>query len=80
MGFCSSLGADFIDYIVTDEIASPPQCVDRFYTEKAIFMPNNYFVTDYKQSSPYCLGDESLRPTRKQYGLPEDKFIFANFN
>lgn len=59
MGFCSSIGADFIDYIVTDEIASPAECVKRFYTEKAIFMPNNYFVTDYKQSSLYCLLDDS---------------------
>jgi protein O-GlcNAc transferase len=24
MGFCGSIGADFIDYIITDEIVSPP--------------------------------------------------------
>jgi protein O-GlcNAc transferase len=25
MGFCGSIGADYIDYILTDEIASPPE-------------------------------------------------------
>ena len=48
MGFCSSMGADFIDYIVTDPIASPPTTIDRLYTEKVIYMPNSYFVNDYK--------------------------------
>jgi len=50
MGFCSSMGADYIDYIVTDRIATPPSAVDRIYTEKVIYMPNSYFVNDYKQS------------------------------
>jgi protein O-GlcNAc transferase len=51
MGFCGSMGADFIDYIVTDEISSPPSVIDKIYSEKAIYMPNSYFVTDYLQSS-----------------------------
>ncbi len=45
------MGADFIDYIVTDEISSPPSVIDKIYSEKAIYMPNSYFVTDYLQSS-----------------------------
>ena len=55
MGFCGSMGADYIDYIITDEVTSPPDCMSRFYCEKAIYMPNSYFVNDYKQASPYCL-------------------------
>jgi protein O-GlcNAc transferase len=51
MGFCGSIGADFIDYIVTDEISSPPEIIDKIYCEKAIYMPNSYFVSDYMQSS-----------------------------
>ena len=42
------MGADYIDYIVTDEISSPPYCLDKIYTEKAIYMPYTYFATDYK--------------------------------
>lgn len=80
MGFCGSMGADFIDYIVTDEISSPPHIVDSIYSEKAIYMPHSYFVTDYMQSSQYSLLSPTKRSTRTYYGLPEDKFIFANFN
>ena len=47
MGFCGTTGADYIDYIVTDEIASPRQIVDQYYSEKAIYLPNSYFLNDY---------------------------------
>ena len=53
MGFCGSTGADYIDYIVTDEFASPPSVVDSYYSEEAIYMPNSYFLNDYKQTSRY---------------------------
>ena len=42
------MGADFIDYLVTDEIASPPDCLDRLYSEKVIYMPHSYYANDYK--------------------------------
>jgi protein O-GlcNAc transferase len=47
MGFCGSTGASYIDYIVTDEIASPLPTVQKYYTEKAIYMPHSYFLNDY---------------------------------
>jgi protein O-GlcNAc transferase len=78
MGFCGSIGADYIDYIITDEVSSPPEWIDRIYSEKAIYMPHSYFVNDYAQSSLYVFN--SQRSNRRMYGLPEDKFIFANFN
>ena len=74
------MGADYIDYLVTDRIASPPDTLDKLYSEKVIYMPHSYFANDYKQSCRYVLEHESKRPTRKQYGLPENKFIFGNFN
>ena len=55
MGFCSSMGADYIDYLITDEIASPKHTLDSLYTEKVIYMPFSYFVNDYKQSCKYVL-------------------------
>jgi protein O-GlcNAc transferase len=48
MGFCGSMGADFIDYIVTDEIASPVESLDKIYSEKVIYMPFSYYANDYK--------------------------------
>ena len=80
MGFCGTTGADYIDYIVTDQIASPPKILDLYYSEKAIYMPNSYFLNDYKQSSLQVFDPIESRPKRCDYGLPEDKFIFANFN
>ena len=80
MGFCSSMGADYIDYIVTDRIASPSQTLDQLYTEKVIYMPHSYFVNDYANSCQYVFEPDNMRPTRSSQGLPEDKFIFANFN
>ena len=63
MGFCSSMGADYIDYLVTDRISSPEDMLDKLYSEKVIYMPNSYFANDYKQSCCYVL--EPGRPTRK---------------
>ena len=80
MGFCSSMGADYIDYIVTDRIASPPETLDRLYTEKAIYMPNSYFLNDYANSCRFVFDPDHLRPNRRSQGLPEDKFIFANWD
>lgn len=78
MGFCGTTGADYIDYIITDKIATPPVVIDKFYSEKGIFMPDTYFLNDYNQTSRQVF--DEVRPQRRDYGLPEDKFIFANFN
>jgi len=44
------MGADYINYLVTDKIASPPAVLPKIYTEKVIYMPHSYFANDYKQS------------------------------
>lgn len=64
MGFCGSMGADYIDYIITDEISSPPEWIDRIYSEKAIYMPHSYFANDYQQSSRYVFLPETQRSKR----------------
>lgn len=62
MGFCGTTGADYIDYLVTDKIASPPDIMDKYYSEKAIFMPNSYYLNDYQQTSQYVFDPVELRP------------------
>jgi protein O-GlcNAc transferase len=47
MGFCGTTGADYIDYIITDEVASPVPVLNQYYSEKAIYMPDSYFLNDY---------------------------------
>ena len=57
------MATDFMDYIITDKIVSPPEEIDSLYTEKAIYMPHSYFVNDHKQTSQYVL-DNQVLPSR----------------
>uniref|UniRef100_A0A0D9VG28 Probable UDP-N-acetylglucosamine--peptide N-acetylglucosaminyltransferase SPINDLY n=1 Tax=Leersia perrieri TaxID=77586 RepID=A0A0D9VG28_9ORYZ len=78
MGFPGTTGAAYIDYLVTDEFVSPT-CYAHIYSEKLVHLPHCYFVNDYKQKNRDCL-DPVCPHKRSDYGLPEDKFIFACFN
>ncbi|KAI9914899.1 hypothetical protein PsorP6_007576 [Peronosclerospora sorghi] len=78
MGFCGTLGADYIHYMVGDAVVVPPE-YRRYFTEKQINMPHSYFVNDHKQSARDVLETDKC-PKRKDYGVPEDKFVFCNFN
>ncbi|KAK8520144.1 hypothetical protein V6N13_031391 [Hibiscus sabdariffa] len=78
MGFPGTTGADYIDYLVTDEFVSPLRYA-HIYSEKLVHLPHCYFVNDYKQKNRDVL-DPTCQHKRSDYGLPEDKFIFACFN
>ncbi|KAF8014159.1 hypothetical protein BT93_H0104 [Corymbia citriodora subsp. variegata] len=78
MGFPGTTGASYIHYLVTDEFVSPLR-FSHIYSEKLVHLPHCYFVNDYKQKNREVL-DSSCHPKRSDYGLPEDKFIFACFN
>ncbi|KAG8649817.1 probable UDP-N-acetylglucosamine--peptide N-acetylglucosaminyltransferase SEC [Manihot esculenta] len=78
MGFPGTTGATYIDYLVTDEFVSPIR-YSHIYSEKLVHMPHCYFVNDYKQKNLDVL-DPTCQHKRSDYGLPEDKFIFACFN
>lgn len=78
MGFPGTTGATYIDYLVTDEFVSPTK-FSHIYSETLVHLPHCYFVNDYKQKNRDVL-DPACQPKRSDYGLPEDKFIFAFFN
>ncbi|XVE90063.1 hypothetical protein DITRI_Ditri20bG0046800 [Diplodiscus trichospermus] len=78
MGFPGTTGANYIDYLVTDEFVSPLR-YSHIYSEKLVHLPHCYFVNDYKQKNRDVL-DPTCQHKRSDYGLPEDKFIFACFN
>ncbi|KAL9240083.1 hypothetical protein vseg_014343 [Gypsophila vaccaria] len=78
MGFPGTMGASYIQYLVTDEFVSPSH-LSHIYAEKLVHVPNCYFVSDYKQKNRDVL-DPNNQPKRSDYGLPEDKFIFGCFN
>jgi len=88
LGHLGSMGADYIDYIVADNIVIPPELTD-FYSEKMMYLPHCFAPADHKNSAAHLLdgGDHvtgisampNSAPTRAHYGISEDKFVFCNF-
>jgi protein O-GlcNAc transferase len=73
LGYIGSMGADFIDYIITDEIVTPPD-QQQFYTEKFAYLPDCYQAND----SNLKISEEQI--TRQMEALPENAFVFCSFN
>lgn len=72
LGFPGTLGAPYMDYIIADRIVIP-EGEQRFYDEAVVWMPDCYQATDSKRERP-------LPESRAAHGLPEDAFVFCNFN
>lgn len=61
-----------VDWILADRFVMPPESL-RYYTEKPIYLPHCYQVSDrHRVASP--------PPTRAEAGLPESGFVFCAFN
>ena len=78
LGFCGTLAADYIQYMFADEVVVPREHQEH-YSEKMIYMPHSYFVNDHAQTARYVFEPDKL-PQRSAYNVPDDKFVFANFN
>jgi len=61
-----------VDWIIADRFVMPPEYLP-YCTEKPIYLEHTYQVSDRKRP----VGE---MPTREQYGLPEDAFVFCSFN
>lgn len=73
LAYPGTMGADFIDYLIGDEVVIPPgQQV--WYTEKVVYLPDSYLVND----SGRRIAERT--PTRKEVGLPDRGFVFCSFN
>jgi predicted O-linked N-acetylglucosamine transferase (SPINDLY family) len=73
LGFSGTTGAPFIDYILADGVVIPPGH-DRFYSEKAVRLPNAYLPGDRKRTMA------ERTPTRGECGLPAVGTVFCCFN
>jgi protein O-GlcNAc transferase len=73
LGYPGTTGAAFIDYFITDVVASPKGADDDF-SEKLIRLPMSYQINDRKRALP------AKTRTRKEHGLPEQGFVFCDFN
>jgi protein O-GlcNAc transferase len=77
----STMGSDFMDYMIADVEVVPPAHW-QFYDEKFVYLPHSFYASHHKQDHFDVLAsseaDEAL--SRQDFGIPEDKFVFAYFN
>jgi predicted O-linked N-acetylglucosamine transferase (SPINDLY family) len=73
LGYPGTLGAPFMDYIVSDPVLVPP--AERAHiTENLLVMPHAYQPNDNQRPiSP-------APTTRAEHGLPDEAFVFCCFN
>jgi predicted O-linked N-acetylglucosamine transferase (SPINDLY family) len=73
LGYLGTLGADFIDYVIADEIAVPPDQQEH-YAETIVHLSDCFLVNDDK------LSIAPRTPSRSDVGLPDEGFVFCSFN
>ena len=73
LGYLGTLGAPWIDYVVTDRYATPPSLQEHF-DERFLYLPDCYCPTDSRRPVAGDAGD------RAAHGLPAHGFVFCCFN
>lgn len=73
LAYPGTSGAEFIDYFISDSLATPPGFESEF-TEAIVRLPDSYQVNDQHQP----ISAEAI--TRASHGLPENAFVFCSFN
>jgi predicted O-linked N-acetylglucosamine transferase (SPINDLY family) len=73
LGLLGTMGADFIDYVIADEIVLPFDC-QPFFTEKIVHLPDCFMVSDDRVAAT------SHVPERSEEGLPAKGFVFSSLN
>jgi predicted O-linked N-acetylglucosamine transferase (SPINDLY family) len=72
LGFPGTMGAPFIDYMLTDRIIVPPEQAQH-YSEQLVYLADSYQPNDRKRAV-------GLAPKRTDCGLPEAATVFCCFN
>jgi predicted O-linked N-acetylglucosamine transferase (SPINDLY family) len=73
LGMLGTMGADFIDYLITDPIVTPPEFAPAF-TEQFVTLPSSYLIAEPEPIAP------RVEVSRRAHGLPDDGFVFCSFN
>lgn len=75
LGYEATLGAPFVQYIITDQVATPVASHASFFTEKFLLMPNTFFSTDFQHTHPEVFSTTNF-PKRSDYNLSDDQIVF----
>ncbi len=73
LGYPGTMGVDYIDYIMADEIVIPKSDFN-FFNEKIIYLPHCYMTDD----STRVVSERVF--TREEMGLPKNGFVYCCFN
>jgi predicted O-linked N-acetylglucosamine transferase (SPINDLY family) len=72
LGQPATTGPPSIDYVIADRFLIP-EGTAQFYSEKPLYMPDVYQVSDRKRVA-------GPKPSRESCGLPAEGFVFCSFN
>ena len=72
LGYGLTTGADYVDYLITDETFTPPQLA-AYCSERLVYLPYSFLPTNRQ-----AIDDATI--TRTNCGLPESGIVFCNFN
>ena len=73
LGYPGTTGGDSIDYLIADKYIISKK-LSKFYSENILYMPNSFLPFDNTTKI------EGKEISRKDYKLPEEKFILAAFH
>ena len=73
LGYPGTMGVEYMDYILADRWVIP-EADQEFFSEKVVYLPDAYLPTDATVKIAERI------PTREEYGLPAEGFVFCSFN
>ncbi len=73
LGYAGTIGSNFMDYLIADQFVIPEE-QKKFFSEKIIHLPHFFMPINTEKQI------RTRKANREQASLPNNKFIFCNFN